>query len=88
MKKENKRPYDENVYPHGLWEAYYNNGKLCYKGCYIHGEEYGYWEEYFANDLSPIKGNFIHGKMHGYWKDGYYHMGTRVYQTANNKILI
>jgi len=29
---------------HGLWEWYYDNGQLWYKGYYINGQEDGLWE--------------------------------------------
>lgn len=41
MKKENKRPRDEQGKRHGYWEQYHYRGNLFYKGSYIHGIRYG-----------------------------------------------
>jgi len=57
---------------HGLWECYWSNGKLMYKGSYINDERHGLWEEYYhENGKLWDKGSYLNGKRHGLWE--YYH---------------
>jgi len=41
--------YNENKQRHGLWEDYYSNGKLLWKGTYLNGQRHGFWEWYYDN---------------------------------------
>ncbi len=34
---------------HGVWEEYWSNGKLRWRGHYYHGEWHGVWEVYYLN---------------------------------------
>jgi antitoxin component YwqK of YwqJK toxin-antitoxin module len=60
--------YNENGQPHGLWEYYYSNGKLCYKGTYVNGQHHGLWEHYYSNGQLCYKGTCVNGKRYGLWK--------------------
>jgi antitoxin component YwqK of YwqJK toxin-antitoxin module len=65
--KQDKTPFNKQSQPHGYWESYHSNGKLCYKGNYINGKEDGYWEWYHPNGQLWFKGNYINGKQDGLW---------------------
>lgn len=41
--------YNEQGQQHGLWEKYYRNRKLWYKGNYLNGKLDGLCEEYHGN---------------------------------------
>jgi antitoxin component YwqK of YwqJK toxin-antitoxin module len=62
-----------NQYTHdgkkiGIWEEYWSNGKLWYKGSYKNGERDGIWEWYYDNGQLVSKGPYINGKRDGYWE--------------------
>ena len=44
-------PRNKKALPHGLWEMYYNNGSLYYKGFYDNGKLVGYSESYWNKEL-------------------------------------
>ena len=56
----------KNDKPHGLWEYYYANSKVCFKGNYKNGKRHGLWEHYYHNGNLNHKGNYKNGKQHGY----------------------
>ena len=68
---------DDNGYPHGYWEDYWDNGQLMYKGNYVNGKQHGYWEYYWDNGKLDSKGNYVNGKQHGYWESYWY--GGKLY---------
>ena len=43
------KPRNSKDQPHGLWEWYYSNGQLGYKGNFINGKQDGLWEWYFSD---------------------------------------
>jgi len=47
--KKNITPRNTKRQPHGYWEQYRPNGKLCYKCVFINDKENGI-EEYYNND--------------------------------------
>ena len=49
------KPKNSKGQAHGLWEWYYSNGQLCYKGNYINGKEDGLWEGYHSNGQLSYK---------------------------------
>ena len=59
---------------HGLWERYYDNGKLAYKKNYKDGKLHGLWERYYDNGQLWFKENYKNGKEDGlyerYYKNG------------------
>ena len=54
---------------HGLWESYYPNGQLRYKGNYQNGKLYGLCEIYYDNGKLWSKGYFKNYKEIGLWKE-------------------
>ena len=42
--------YNKQRKRHGLYEWYYENGKLMYKENYVNGQLHGLWEGYHSND--------------------------------------
>jgi len=52
-------PKNKEGQRHGLWEHYYSNGNLTYKGNYTNGEADGYWEFYNTNGKLESKEYFI-----------------------------
>jgi len=46
---KNITPTNAKGQPHGLWEYYWNNGKIWYKCVFINGKEIGF-EEYHNDD--------------------------------------
>ena len=45
---------------HGLYEYYYPNGKLMYKGNYLNGKKHGLCESYYSyGKLHEIQYNLI-----------------------------
>jgi antitoxin component YwqK of YwqJK toxin-antitoxin module len=88
--------YDEKGKRHGLWEEYYSNGQLSYKGNYVNGEEHGLWERYYFNGQLWYKGNYVNRKEHGYWEwyfdngdlwcKGFFDMGNKVDYNPNEAI--
>ena len=45
----NSKPIDDNELAHGMWEHYYDNGTLAYKGSFIHGNHSGFWILYYED---------------------------------------
>jgi len=43
-------PYNTKDQRHGLWELYWNNGKLRFKCIYINGKENGFEQLYWGGD--------------------------------------
>ena len=41
-----KKNQYKNGKKHGLWESYYSNGEVYYKGNYKDDKQDGYWEPY------------------------------------------
>jgi antitoxin component YwqK of YwqJK toxin-antitoxin module len=37
------KSYNDKGKKHGLWEVYWSNGQLRFKGNYINGQRIGYW---------------------------------------------
>ena len=64
---QNKKPLNDKGQAHGLWERYYSNGNLEYKGLYVNGKRHGLCESYWSNGKSYYKGSFIKGKQIGLW---------------------
>ena len=58
-------PYDNNGKAHGYWELYHPNGKLAYKGNYIHGLRHGDWEGYRSDGKLSFKGKYDMGQEIG-----------------------
>ena len=80
-------PRNDKGERHGLWEVYWYNDKLNFKGNYIDGEKDGYWEGYHSDGTLRYKGNYVNGHRHGFCEsysdngdlyNGYYDMGDRV----------
>ena len=59
--------YNDKGQPHGLWESYWNNGQLYYKGTYLNGKRHGHWEQYWGDGKLSYKGTYLNGKRIGYW---------------------
>ena len=53
----------------GIWEEYYDNGKLWSKGSYKNGVLEGYWEYYHDNGQLMSKGLYKNGFRDGILKD-------------------
>jgi antitoxin component YwqK of YwqJK toxin-antitoxin module len=70
----NKSPINAKGQQHGIWEKYYDNGQLYYKGTYINGQRHGPWEQYHKTGQLCYKQTFIQGKLDGlilwYNRDG------------------
>ena len=67
---QNKTPKNEKGQKHSLWEEYYSNGNLEYKGSYINGKRHGFFEEYYPNGNPYYKGSYLNGKYIGLWIRG------------------
>lgn len=72
---QDKKPRNEQGKAHGLWETYWTNGNLNYKGNYTNGLQNGYCEQYYYDyETICYQGNFINGFQYGYyisyWKSG------------------
>ena len=64
---QNKTPRNEKGQAHGLWEIYYSNGNLLYKGECINGKRHGPWEGYWKNVNLWFKGTYLKGEPIGLW---------------------
>ena len=53
--------YDETGNKHGLWESYFSNGQLSYKGNYVNGEQHGLWESYYDNGQLHYRREYDNG---------------------------
>tara|TARA_R110002126_G_scaffold82497_9_gene202206 strand:- start:2314 stop:2475 length:162 start_codon:yes stop_codon:yes gene_type:complete len=49
---------NKNGKEYGFWEAYWSDGKPCFKGNYLNGKEHGFWEYYNYNGNLRYKGIF------------------------------
>ena len=67
---QNKKPLNDKGLAYGLWEEYYSNGNLMYKGSYLKGKQIGLCECYYSNGNLMYKGSFIKGKQIGLWIHG------------------
>ena len=67
---QDKTPLNDKDQQHGLWEEYYYNGKLCYKGEYLNGKRHGLFERYWNNGNLMLKGSYIKGELIGLWIHG------------------
>ncbi len=52
---------------HGLFERYYKNGQIDYKGNYINGKRDALWEFYFENGQLRTKGLYKDGIRESKW---------------------
>ena len=52
----------------GLWERYWPNGNLWWKGSYLNGKQTGLWEWHWSNGNLWYKGSFLNGKEIGTWE--------------------
>jgi antitoxin component YwqK of YwqJK toxin-antitoxin module len=68
---QDKQPYNDNEQRHGIWEEYYTNGKLRYKGLWNNNQRFGLHEYLFSDGIVLYKGNFIKTKTLGYWEDNF-----------------
>jgi antitoxin component YwqK of YwqJK toxin-antitoxin module len=90
---KNIEPRNNKREQHGLWEKYWSNGQLEYKGNYVNSQRHGYWEEYYYDGRLEYKGNYVNNQQHGYWEHyftdgevcykGYYDMGKKVDYEVN-----
>jgi antitoxin component YwqK of YwqJK toxin-antitoxin module len=53
--------YDMDGRKQGLWEDYYDSGKLYSKGNYINGIWEGNWEWYYDNGKISSKASYVNG---------------------------
>ena len=53
---------------HGLFDAYYPNGKLASTGNYEDGSEIGLWKDFHENGTLAAEGNYQKGEKVGEWK--------------------
>jgi len=50
IKRENYiNLYNEKGKKHGVWELYYGNGQLSFRGNYVNGKRHGVWESFWSN---------------------------------------
>jgi antitoxin component YwqK of YwqJK toxin-antitoxin module len=58
----------------GLWEFYYANGNIWFKGLYKNDECNGYSEYYYPNGKLRLKGLYLNDRRNGifenYYEDG------------------
>jgi hypothetical protein len=59
-----KEPLNDKGDAHGIWESYYDNGQLHYKGEFINGIRHGLWEGYYYGQIC-FKINYINGQFDG-----------------------
>ena len=64
---QNKTPKNEKGQAHGLWERYWSNGNLEYKGLYVNGKRHGLCESYWSNGKPYYKGSYINDNQIGLW---------------------
>jgi antitoxin component YwqK of YwqJK toxin-antitoxin module len=70
---QDKQPHNNTGQAHGLWETYYDNGQLCFKGTYINGIEHGPWITYYENGQLRYKITYILGERDGLFQWYYLH---------------
>ena len=64
---------------HGLYESFYENGQLDYRGNYKNGKKEGLWESYYTNGQFRRKENYKDGKLDGLW-ERFYENGQLLYR--------
>ena len=64
---------------HGLYESFYENGQLDYRGNYKNGKKEGLWESYYTNGQFRRKENYKDGKQHGL-HEVFYENGQLLYR--------
>ena len=52
--------YDDYGKKHGLWEYFYPNGNICYRGDYSNGKKIGRWFLYFRNTKERVEQETIY----------------------------
>ena len=52
--KKDKTPRNNKNQRHGLWETYYDNGQLRYKGNYINGKHDGMLFNHYVQDKHAL----------------------------------
>ena len=52
----------------GLWESYWRNGNLYYKGSFNNGKREGEWEYYYECGILSSKGSFNNDRFEGIWE--------------------
>ena len=63
IKRENYiNLYNEKGEKHGVWESYYDNGQLFYRGNYVNGQRHGLWESYYPNGQLHYQQEYNMGK--------------------------
>ena len=63
----NLRPINEEGLPHGLWEIYFSNGQLDFRGEHVNGLQHGFVESYCGDGVLHYKGTYDMGKRVGFW---------------------
>lgn len=53
---------------HGLFRAYYRDGRLASEGHYVHGKEEGLWRDYHENGQLGAEGTYKNGEQVGEWR--------------------
>jgi antitoxin component YwqK of YwqJK toxin-antitoxin module len=66
--KDQLNQKDSQGEQHGLWESYWGNGTLRWKGYYHHGELHGVWVAYYENGTPVRRETYLHGNPHGLWE--------------------
>jgi antitoxin component YwqK of YwqJK toxin-antitoxin module len=62
---QDKRPINAKGQLHGIWEEYYDNGQLWYKGTFINGIEHGPWITYYDTGQLCYKRTYNMGQRDG-----------------------
>ena len=75
--------YNEKGEKHGVWEDYFDNGKLRYRRNFVNGKKQGAWEHYYGNGQLLYRANFVDGKKHGV-RESYYYNGELCHRTEYN----
>jgi antitoxin component YwqK of YwqJK toxin-antitoxin module len=63
--KELINQHDLEGRPHGLWEDYWRNGTLWYRGHWHHGRRHGVWERYHSDGTLWWEEKWHHGVRKG-----------------------
>ena len=50
---------------HGVWEGYYSNGTVQWRGHYHHGRVHGVWEWYRSDGTLEWRDHWHHGVKRG-----------------------
>lgn len=61
------KPRNEKGLAHGLWETYFPNGQLDYRGEFVNGIQHGYCESYWPDGDIFYMGSFNMRKRVGHW---------------------